>query len=71
LVFGREYGEEGDDVGMGQFLEEFEFADSVRGETFGVFFLHFDFLDGDEFGRVGFEVAKIDVGVSSFTEFLA
>jgi hypothetical protein len=71
LVFGREDGEERDDVGVGQFLEEFEFADSVGGETFGVFFLNFDFLDGDEFGRVGFEMTEIDVGVGSFTEFLA
>jgi len=71
LVFGREDGEEGDDVGVGEFLEEFQFADSIGGETFGVFFLDFDFLDGDEFGRVGFEVAEIDVGIGSFTELFA
>jgi hypothetical protein len=51
-------------------LEKFEFADSVGGEAFCVFFLDFDFLDGDEFGRVGFKMAEIDVGVGSFTEFL-
>jgi hypothetical protein len=71
LVFGREDGEEGDNVGMGQFLEKFEFADSIGGETFSVFFLDFYFLDGDEFGRVGFEVAEIDVGIGSFTELFA
>jgi hypothetical protein len=68
LVFRREDGEEGDDVGMGQFLENFEFTDSIRGETFSVFFLDFYFLDSDEFGRIGFEMAEIDVGIGSFTE---
>jgi hypothetical protein len=71
LVFGRKDGEEGDDVWMGQFLEKFEFADSIGGETFCVFFLDFDFFDGDEFGRVGVEVAEIDVGIGSFTELFA
>jgi hypothetical protein len=71
LVFGRKDGEEGDDVWMGQFLEKFEFADSIGGETFCVFFLDFDFFDGDEFGRVGFEVAEIYVGIGSFTELFA
>jgi hypothetical protein len=52
-------------------LEKFEFADSIGGETFCVFFLDFDFFDGNEFGRVGFEVAEIDVGIGSFTELFA
>ena len=71
MVFGRKDGEEGDDVWMGQFLEKFEFADSIGGETFCVFFLDFDFFDGNEFGRVGFEVAEIYVGIGSFTELFA
>jgi hypothetical protein len=71
LIFGGEDGEEGDDVRMGELLEDFKFADSVGGETFCVFFLDFNFFDGDEFGGVGLEVTKVDIGVGSLTEFLA
>lgn len=71
LVLGREDGQEGDDIGVGEFLEVFEFADGIGREPLGIFLLLLDFLDGDELGGVGAGVAQIDDGVGTFTELLA
>ena len=47
----------------------FEFADGVGCHAFGVFFLDFYLLYGDELGGVGAYVAEVDIGVGSFAEF--
>lgn len=52
-----EDGEEGNDVGVVELLEVFEFSDGVGGETFLVVFLDFYLFYGDEFGGVGFDMA--------------
>lgn len=71
LVFCGKDGEEGDDVGMGELLQVLQLAHGVWRQSFGVFFLLLDLLDGDELGGVGAGVAQVDNGVGTFTELLA
>jgi hypothetical protein len=49
LVLGGEDGEEGDYVRVGELLEVLEFADCVRGETFGIFFLNLYLFNCNKF----------------------
>ena len=49
----------------------FQFADCVRGHPFCIFFLDLDLLNCDELGRVGAQMAKVDVGIGTFSELLA
>ena len=58
LVFGGEDVEEGDDGGVGDLLQVFDLADGVDVEAFALLGgLDFEFLDGDEDGWVGADVA--------------
>ena len=55
-------------------MEIFNFSDRVDVETVGAAFWlrgDFEFLDSDLGGGRGAEVALVDDGKSSFTEFLA
>lgn len=52
---------------MGELLEVLELADGVGSHALVVLLLHFDFLDGDEGGWFGAEVAEEDDGVGTFT----
>lgn len=70
MVFGGEHGEKGDYVGVGNFLQVFEFADGVWGHAFGVLFLDFYLLDSNEFGWICAEVTEVDICIGSFTELL-
>ena len=58
---------QGYDVGVGELLEVFEFADGVGGHALEVFGLDFDLFDCDELGGICGEVAEVDVGVGSFS----
>ena len=58
LVFGGEDVEEGDDGGVRDLLQVLDLADGVDVEAFALLGgLDFEFLDGDEDGRVGADVA--------------
>jgi hypothetical protein len=48
LVFGGEYIVKCDDVGMGQLLKIFHFANCVHGESIFVFRVDLDFLNCNE-----------------------
>lgn len=71
LILCREDREQGDDVGVGQLAEMFQFTNGVGCKPLGILFLLLDFLDGDELGGVGADVAEVDDSISTFTELLA
>lgn len=54
---------------MLKFLKEFEFVNGVRWYVFGIFFLNFDFFDGNELGGVVMDMVKEYKGVGIFFEF--
>jgi hypothetical protein len=49
----------------------FQFADSIGGHSFCIFFLNLDLFDCDELGWVGAEMAKVDVCIGTFSELFA
>lgn len=56
---------------MGQLLEVLEFADCIGGHAFCVFFLDLDLLYSNKLGCISSDVTQVDIGIGSFSEFLA
>ena len=48
-----------------------EVPDGIRGHAFFILLLNFDLLDGDQGLGIIPKVAKIDIGIGTFTELLA
>lgn len=55
---------------MRQFLKILDFSYGVHGQSFAVFGVDLDLLDGDEGFRIRTEVAQVDYRICPFTKLL-
>lgn len=58
------------DVGVREFLEKFDFSDSVHSQTIAILGVDFDLLDGNLRPLIGPKMADVDNRIGPFSDLL-